>query len=174
MSVKIRLARRGRKKKALFDVVIADSRAPRDGKFIEKVGTYNPQTIPATIELKGDSILEWLMNGAQPTDTVRAMLSYHGIMHRMHLQVGVRKGAITQETADKRQADFMKKKEEALNNRVTDLTKTKEDDRKARLAAEAKVKEKRAEAIRAKKEAAVQAITAAPTASEEETPVTEE
>src|SRR3954470_15064970 len=97
MAVKIRLARRGRKKLARFDVVVTDSRSPRDGRFIEKIGTYNPITNPATIELNDEKAFEWLMKGAQPSDVVKAMLSYRGVMMRKHLQIGVVKGAINQE-----------------------------------------------------------------------------
>ena len=97
--VKIRLARRGRKKLAMFDVVVADARAPRDGRFIEKIGTYNPLTNPATIDLKDDRAFHWVMNGAQPSDTVKAMLSYRGILMKKHLQIGVIKGALTQKQA---------------------------------------------------------------------------
>ena len=96
MAVKIRLKRRGRKKLAMFDVVVADARAPRDGRFIEKIGTYNPTTDPATIDIKEDRALAWVMDGAIPTDTVRAMLSYKGVMYKKHLQVGVIKGALSQ------------------------------------------------------------------------------
>ena len=100
MAVKIRLARRGRKKLAIFDIVVADARAPRDGRFIEKIGTYNPNTNPASINLNDDKALQWVLNGAQPTDTARAILSYKGVLLKKHLQVGVNKGAISQETAD--------------------------------------------------------------------------
>src|SRR6185436_10976955 len=106
--VKIRLARRGRKKLAMFDVVVADARSPRDGKFIEKIGTYNPLTVPAAIELKDDRAFHWLMNGAQPSDTIRAVLSYRGILYKRHLQIGVNKGALTQEQADAKLADWVK------------------------------------------------------------------
>lgn len=102
MAVKIRLKRRGRKKLALYDIVVADARAPRDGRFIEKLGNYNPHTHPATIVLAEDSALRWLLNGAQPTHTVRNLLSRQGMLLRKHLQVGVHKGAITQEDADKK------------------------------------------------------------------------
>src|SRR6188474_2337164 len=112
MAVKIRLARRGRKKLAQYDVIVADARSPRDGKFIEKIGTYYPLTIPATIDLSEDRAFHWLMNGAQPSDTVKAMLSYRGIMLKKHLQIGVVKGAITQEQADGKLADWVKSKEE--------------------------------------------------------------
>ena len=102
MAVKIRLARRGRKKAAQFDIVIADSRAPRDGRFIEKIGTYDPNTNPASINFDGEKAFDWIMKGAQPTDTVRAMLSYRGVLYRKHLQLGVIKGAISQDVADQR------------------------------------------------------------------------
>ena len=108
--VKIRLARRGRKKLAMYDVVVADARSPRDGRFIEKIGTYNPLTVPATIELNDDKAFKWLMNGAQPSDTVKAVLSYRGIMLKKHLQIGVIKGALTQEQADTKLQDWVKSK----------------------------------------------------------------
>lgn len=151
MAVKIRLARRGRKKLALFDVVVADVRAPRDGRFIEKIGTYNPNTNPATINLNEEKALQWVMNGAQPTDTVKAMLSYRGILLRKHLQIGVNKGAITQEQADQKFNDWKQAKENKITGKVDTLAQKKADDAKARLAAEAKVKEARAEAINKKK-----------------------
>lgn len=102
MAVKIRLTRRGRKKLALYDIIAADARAARDGRFLEKLGNYNPHTHPATILLKEEKILQWLSHGAQPTHTVRNILSSQGILLRRHLQVGVSKGAIVQEEADKR------------------------------------------------------------------------
>lgn len=151
MAVKIRLARRGRKKLALFDVVVADARAPRDGRFIEKIGTYNPNTNPATINLNEEKALQWVMNGAQPTDTVKAMLSYRGILLRKHLQIGVNKGAITQEQADQKFNDWKQAKENKITGKVDTLAQKKAEDAKARLAAESKVKEARAEAISKKK-----------------------
>eukprot|EP01132_Coremiostelium_polycephalum_P001019 gene1019-1294_t len=102
MAVKIRLAKRGRTKLALYDIVVADERAPRDGRFIEKLGNYNPNMQPAAVVLKEDKALQWLMNGAQPTNTVKNILSSEGVFLRKHLQVGVQKGAITQEDADKK------------------------------------------------------------------------
>src|ERR1044071_7517709 len=113
--VKIRLARRGRKKLAMFDVIVADARAPRDGSFIEKIGTYNPLTNPASIVLNEDRAFHWLMNGAQPSDTVKAMLSYRGIMLKKHLQIGVIKGAITQDQADSKLAAWLKDKTEKID-----------------------------------------------------------
>ena len=165
MAVKIRLARRGRKKLAMFDVVIADSRSPRDGRFIEKIGTYNPNTRPAGINLDEEKAFQWLMNGAQPTDTVKAMLSYKGIMLRKHLQIGVLKGAISQEQADSKLNSWKSEKETKIQGRVDKLTKTKADAAQARFEAEKKVNQARAEALRKKQEAA----TAAPVETPAET-----
>ncbi len=155
MAVKIRLARRGRKKLAMYDVVVADARAPRDGKFIEKIGTYNPLTNPATINLQDERAFHWLMNGALPSDTVKAMLSYRGVMLKKHLQIGVVKGAITQEVADSKLAEWLKSKESKIQGKTEILAKTKQDAAKARKQAETKVKEARAEAIRKKAEVVV-------------------
>jgi small subunit ribosomal protein S16 len=157
MAVKIRLARRGRKKLALYDVVVADARSPRDGKFIEKIGTYNPATNPASIILDDTKAFDWLMKGAQPTETVKAMLSHHGVMLKKHLQIGVIKGAITQEQADGKLADWQKAKEAKVQSKKDNLSKSKQDAAKARKDAETKVKEARAEAIRKKAEAAAAA-----------------
>ncbi|WKZ59958.1 MAG: 30S ribosomal protein S16 [Cyclobacteriaceae bacterium] len=154
MAVKIRLARRGRKKLARFDVIIADARAPRDGRFIEKIGTYNPLTVPASIDLDEEKAFQWLMNGAQPSDTVKAMLSYRGIMLRKHLQIGVIKGAISQEEADRKLNEWKQAKEAKIQGRVDKLAGDKEAKAKARKEAESKIKEARAEAIRKKAEAA--------------------
>jgi small subunit ribosomal protein S16 len=155
----------------MFDIVVADARAPRDGKFIEKIGTYNPATNPASILIKEDRAFHWLMVGAEPSDTVRAMLSYKGIMYKRHLQIGVDKGALTQEIADGKLAEWLKSKEVAIHSKVSDLTKSKQDAAKARKEAETKVKEARAEAIRKKAEVQV----AAPVAevAEGEAPITE-
>ncbi|MEN7546694.1 30S ribosomal protein S16 [Rapidithrix thailandica] len=111
MPVKIRLARRGRKKRVMYDIVIADSRSPRDGRFIEKIGNFNPNVHPAYVRLDTGRALHWLMVGAQPTDTTRSLLSRMGIMLKKHLQVGVNKGAITQEVADKRFEEWKKSKD---------------------------------------------------------------
>lgn len=160
MAVKIRLARRGRKKHARFDVVVADARSPRDGRFIEKIGLYDPNTNPATIELNEDKAFKWVMDGAQPTETVRAMLSYRGIMMKKHLQLGVLKGAITQEEADKKFEDWKNSKDAKIQSKVEGLVKAKEDKKKAAFAAEAKVKEARAEALKAKRDADAAALVA--------------
>jgi small subunit ribosomal protein S16 len=169
MAVKIRLARRGRKKLALYDVVVADARSPRDGKFIEKIGTYNPATNPASIILDDNKAFNWLMKGAQPTETVKAMLSHHGVMLKKHLQIGVIKGAITQEQADGKLAEWMTAKEAKIQSKIDNLSKSKQDAAKARKAAETKVKEARAEAIRKKAEVAAAApvVEAQPEAAAE-------
>lgn len=164
--VKIRLARRGRKKLAMFDVVVTDARAPRDGRFIEKIGTYNPLTNPASIVLNEDRAFQWLMNGAQPSDTVKAMLSYRGIMLRKHLQIGVVKGAITQEQADQKLADWVNAKEAKIQAKKDTLSQSKQAQAKARKDAESKVREARAEAIRKKQQVAEAAAQAAPAAAE--------
>ena len=150
MAVKIRLARRGRSKAPFYHIVVADARAPRDGKFIEQIGAYNPLTSPATIELDRDKAFDWIMKGAQPTDTVRAMLSYRGVMFRKHLQIGVNKGALTQEQADAKIAEWLAAKEAKISDKEESLEKAKADAKQARMDAETKVKEARAEAIAAR------------------------
>ena len=151
MAVKIRLARRGRKKQAMYDVVVADARAPRDGRFIEKIGTYNPNTNPASINLDNDKAFTWLMNGAQPTDTVKAMLSYRGLMLKKHLQIGVIKGAMTQEEADKKFNAWLADKDAKIQGKSDRLAAEKDAAKKAKLEAEAKKNAARAEALAAKK-----------------------
>lgn len=166
--VKIRLARRGRKKLAMFDIVVADVRSPRDGKFIEKIGTYNPLVTPASIVLQDDRAFYWLMNGAQPSDTVRAMLSYRGVMYKRHLQIGVGKGAITQEQADAKLAEWVKAKENKIQSKKDSLANAKAEKAKARKEAESKVREARAEAIRKKEQVAEAAPAAEAPAAEGE------
>ncbi|MDX1476050.1 MAG: 30S ribosomal protein S16 [Saprospiraceae bacterium] len=117
MAVKIRLQRRGRRKKPFYHIVVADARAPRGGRFIEKIGIYNPMTRPATIELDNDRALDWLMKGAQPTDTARAILSYRGVLYKKHLQRGVSKGALTQEEADAKYRAWMSDKDAKIRAR---------------------------------------------------------
>jgi small subunit ribosomal protein S16 len=168
MAVKIRLARRGRKKAATYDIVVADARAPRDGRFIEKLGTYNPNTNPATINYDGDRAFYWVMNGAQPTETVRAMLAYRGVLLRRHLQLGVAKGALTQEVADQRFQQWLSDKDAKIEAKKTGLVDTKAEARAAALAAETKVKEARATALAEKQAAALAAATPAPAAAEGE------
>ena len=168
MAVKIRLARRGRKKAATYDIVVADARAPRDGRFIEKIGTYNPNTNPATINYDADRAFYWMMTGAQPTDTVRAMLSYRGVLYRRHLQLGVDKGAITQDVADQRFTAWKDEKDAKIEGKRTGLVDAKADARTAAMAAETKVKEARAEAQR-QKAAALLAANAPASVAEEAT-----
>jgi small subunit ribosomal protein S16 len=173
MPVKIRLARRGRKKAAMYDIVVADSRSPRDGRFIEKLGTYNPQTNPATINFSLDKAFDWVMKGAEPTETVRAMLSYRGILYKKHLQIGVNKGALTQEAADAKFQEWSESKEAKITGKKETLTQKKADARKAALAAESKVNADRAAAI-AKKNAPVAEEAPATEEAAEETPAATE
>ncbi len=154
MSVKIRLQRHGRSKSPFYHVVVADSRAPRDGKFIEKIGSYLPQTQPATIELDLDRASYWLENGAQPTDTCRAILSYKGALMRSHLAVGVRKGAMTQEQADEKFANWLSEKENKVKTHVERIKSTTSEKLATKLAEEAKVNKSRLEKIAAKAAAA--------------------
>lgn len=141
MAVKIRLQRKGRKQAPFYHIVIADARAPRDGRFIEKIGTYNPLTVPATIEINQDRAFHWLSVGAQPTDTVNGILRYKGVLYRKHLQTGVAKGAFTQEEADKRLAAWIEKKEGGIAGHRDAVAKAKEDFR-VKLDGVAKVKAK--------------------------------
>ncbi len=154
MAVKIRLARHGKKGYAFYHIVAADSRAPRDGKFIEKLGTYNPNTNPATIDLNFEKALDWLMKGAQPTDTCRAILSYKGVMYKKHLLGGVAKGAFTETDAEAKFNKWLGEKESKIANKTNKLSTEAKAAEKARLAAEAKVNEERAAAIAEKKAAA--------------------
>src|SRR6516162_76065 len=150
MPTKIRLQRHGKKASAYFHIVIADGRAPRDGKFIEKIGTYNPTTNPATINLDNAKALEWLNNGAQPTDTCRAILSYKGILYMKHLQGGVKKGALTQEQADAKYAKWIAEKEAKISGKADKLANAKKDAYKKRLTAETAVKDAKSAKIAAK------------------------
>ena len=161
MSVKIRLARRGRKKQAIYDVVVADARAPRDGRFIEKLGTYNPNTNPASININNERALTWLLNGAQPTDTVKAMLSYRGVMLKKHLQIGVLKGAISQEQADAKFNAWLSEKDTKIEGKKDQLATAKADARKSVLAAETAKNQARIDAIKAREAAAVAAAAPA-------------
>lgn len=156
MSVKIRLARKGRKKQAYYHVVVADSRSPRDGRFIEKIGIYNPLTDPATIDINFEKALGWLQNDAQPTDTCRAILKYKGVMMKKHLMEGVRKGAFDEAEADRRFNEWLKGKEEKIELKKSGLEKKGEELRKKKLEAEKAIKEARAEEL-AKKAAALAA-----------------
>ena len=130
MAVKIRLQRKGRKKRPFYHIVVADARAPRDGRFIQKLGTYNPMTSPATSDLDRDAAFDWLMKGAQPTDTARAILRFKGVLYKKHLQRGVKKGALTQEQADAKYLAWIDEKEAKIAKRV----EQKAEERVAHLA----------------------------------------
>ena len=147
MATRIRLARHGRKKKAFYHIVVADQRSPRDGRFIEKLGTYNPNTNPATINIKFDNAVEWLLKGAQPTDTVRAIFSYKGILMKKHLLAGVKKGAFTEEEAEKRYSAWLENKEKLISEKETAIEKKKEQERKEKLKAEKLKSEERLKAF---------------------------
>ena len=161
MPARIRLQRHGKKNQPFYHIVVADGRAPRDGKFIEKLGTYNPLTNPATIELNFDSAVEWVKNGAQPSDTVRRILSYKGVLLRRHLQIGVEKGAISQEQADVKFNEWLQAKEAKINSKKSDIENEARNTRKARLEAEKKANEQKAAAVAAKRQAAAEAEAAA-------------
>jgi len=150
MATKIRLQRFGKKGKPFYHVVVADARAPRDGKFIERLGSYNPNTNPATIEINFEKALDWVNKGAQPTDTCRGILSYKGVMYKKHLEGGVKKGALTAEQAEAKFAEWLESKAGKIEGKKESLTKSKDEVKKAALAAEAKKKEDIAAAIVAK------------------------
>ena len=172
MPTKIRLQRHGRKSYAFFHIVVADSRAPRDGKNIEKLGVYNPNTNPATIELNFDSAVQWLENGAQPTDTCRAILSYKGVLYRKHLNGGVKKGAFTQEEADARFEKWMNEKSAKIQQGANAAQKAQDDAKAAALKAEEAKKEEIAKKVAAKTSPLAEEVEA--TAAEgEEAPVAE-
>ena len=166
MSTKIRLARHGRKGRPFYHVVIADSRAPRDGRYIEKIGTYNPNTNPATIDLKFDRALYWLMTGAQPTDTASRILSYKGVLLKKHLLEGVKKGAFDEAAAEAKFEAWMKEKEAKIQAKIQKLAQAGDAAAKAALEAEAKVRAAKEEII-AKKKAELAAAEAAKKAEEE-------
>ncbi|MEN9981284.1 MAG: hypothetical protein RIR67_1361 [Bacteroidota bacterium] len=164
MSVKIRLQRHGKKGKPFYWVVAADARSKRDGKYLEKIGTYNPNTNPATVELNLDSAVKWLHNGAQPTDTAKAILSYKGALLKHHLDGGVRKGALTQEQADAKLAAWLEAKAGKVDAKKDGLSKAQADAKAKALKAEKEVNAKR---IAAAAQAEADAIAAATPAVEE-------
>ena len=150
MSVKMRLARHGRKRFAYYHIVIADSRSPRDGRYIETIGTYNPNSNPASINLDFDKAYNWLANGAQPTDTVKAILSYKGVLYKKHLMGGVKKGAFDEAEAEKRLDNWMTEKDAKIQAKIDRLAGDADAEVKKQMAAEAKVKEQKTAAIAAK------------------------
>jgi small subunit ribosomal protein S16 len=187
MPAKIRLQRHGKKGKPFFHIVVADARSPRDGKYIERLGSYNPNTNPATIDIDVDSAVNWLGNGAQPTDTARAILSYTGVLYKNHLKRGVAKGAFSEEEATKRYDAWKAEKESKIDAKRNKLGAEKQAIVDAQLAAEKAINEAKAAEQAAKEaelvaeaEAAVAAEKAAkeaaeaPAATEEETPAAEE
>ena len=167
MATKIRLSRHGRKKQAFFHIVVADTRAPRNGRFIEKLGTYNPNTNPATIDINFDSAVAWLLKGAQPSDTAKAILSYKGVMMKKHLMAGVAKGAFNEEEAENRFSAWMEKKEGQVTDKKAGLKQAALAAEKAALAAEKTKSTERAAA-------ALQSAQVAETTSTAEEVTTEE
>ena len=179
MSVKIRLQRHGKKGKPFYWVVAADARSKRDGKYLEKIGTYNPNTNPATIDLNLDSAVQWLHNGAQPTDTARAILSYKGALLKHHLDGGVRKGALTQEQADAKLATWLEAKSGKVDAKKDGLSKAQSDAKAKAFKAEQAANAKRlATAAQAEVEAAQEEVAEVEETVEEvaveETPAAEE
>ncbi|HNX57078.1 MAG TPA: 30S ribosomal protein S16 [Prolixibacteraceae bacterium] len=161
MPAKMRLQRHGRKRFAYYHIVIADSRAPRDGRNIERIGSYNPNTNPATIDLDFDKAIDWLIKGAQPTDTVRAILSYKGVLYKKHLLGGVAKGAFTAEEAEAKFEAWSAEKAKKVQAKKDGLVQTANSEKKDQLDKEAKKNAERAQAI-AKRNAEAAAAKAAP------------
>ena len=147
MATRIRLQRHGRKSRPIFKIVIADSRSKRDGKYIENIGQYNPNTNPATIDLDFDRALDWVMKGAQPSNTALALLKYKGVMMKKHLLGGVAKGAFSEEEAESKFEAWLAEKEEKINSKKDLLYKEKQEDSKKRLAAEKEINDKRAQEL---------------------------
>ena len=161
MPVKIRLQRHGKKGKPFYWIVAADARSKRDGRYLEKLGTYNPNTNPATVEVKLDNAVNWLEKGAQPTDTARTLLSYRGVMLKHHLNGGIRKGALSQEDANKKFAAWLEEKEAKIQAKKDGLTQSESELRVKRLADEKAVSDKRlADAAAAEAEAAAEEAAA--------------
>ena len=176
MAVKIRLARKGRKKLAYYHIVVADSRSPRDGRYIELIGKYNPLTNPATIELDFDKALGWLQNGALPTETCRAILSYKGILIKKHLIEGVKKGAFDEAEATKRFEEWMKQNDAKVESKKSGLEKSRDDEVVKKLTAEKKVNEARAAKLSKKQAdlaAKAEAADKAEAVAEEKAPAAE-
>lgn len=150
MATRIRLQRHGKKNNAFFHIVAADSRAKRDGKFIEKLGVYNPNTNPATIDINFERTLNWVQTGAEMSDTARAILSYKGVLYKNHLLKGVTKGALTLEQVEAKFNAWLADKDSKINNKVDGLAKAQAADKAARLKAEEEVNAAKAKAIEAK------------------------
>jgi len=177
MATRIRLARHGRRKQAFYHIVVADTRSPRNGRFIEKLGTYNPNSNPATIDIDFDGAVNWLLKGAQPSDTARAILSYKGVMMKKHLMAGVAKGAFNEEEAEKRFAAWMENKESQVADKKSGLEKAAIAATKAALDAEKAKSDERATALALKDSPMVEEEVSTEETAEEsadETPATEE
>jgi small subunit ribosomal protein S16 len=156
MATKIRLQRHGKKSRPFYYIVVADARSPRDGKFIERLGSYNPNTNPATVELNFDKAVQWIGNGAQPTDTTRTLLSHKGVLYMHHLNGGIAKGALTEEQATEKFALWLEGKEGKTQSKKDGLLSAKQEVKNAALVEETKKKEAMAAAIVAKNTPAVE------------------
>jgi len=174
MSVKIRLQRHGKKGKPFYWIVAADARSKRDGKFLEKIGTYNPTANPAIIDLNLDAAVQWLHNGAQPTDTARAILSYKGALLKHHLDGGVRKGALTQEQADAKLATWLDEKSGKVDAKKDGLSKAKDEAKAKALKLEKEANEKRAKLAEEAAKPAEEEVAEEVEVAAEETPAVEE
>jgi small subunit ribosomal protein S16 len=174
MPVKIRLQRHGKKGKPFYWIVAADARSKRDGKYLEKIGTYNPNTNPASIDLDLDGAVKWLQNGAQPTDTAKAILSYKGALLKNHLAGGVRKGALSEEQAEEKFQAWVDEKAGKITAKVAGLAKAEADAKAKAFEAEVKVNEERAAAAKEVEEAAIKAEADAKAAAKAATEVVEE
>ena len=171
--VKLRLRRQGRKGKPFYYIVAADARAPRDGRFIERIGSYNPNTNPATIDLNLDDAVRWLGNGAVPTDTCRAILSYKGVMYKHHLNKGVTKGALTQEQADEKFNTWLAEKESKVSAKIDSINKSAAESAAAAHKREEAVKLEREKAIAEKLAPEVEVTEEVAEATEETVEATE-
>lgn len=174
MSVKIRLQRHGKKGKPFYWIVAADARSKRDGKFLEKIGTYNPTANPAIIDLNLDAAVQWLHNGAQPTDTARAILSYKGALLKHHLDGGVSKGALTQEQADAKLATWLDEKSGKVDAKKDGLSKAKDEAKAKALKLEKEANEKRAKLAEEAAKPAEEEVAEEVEVAAEETPAVEE
>ena len=179
MATRLRLQRRGRKNYPFYQIIVADSRAPRDGKYIERIGSYNPNTNPATITLDMERALYWLQTGAEPSDTVRNILSREGVLMKKHLLGGVTKGAFTQEEADRKFEEWLNNKQQTVDSVKSAKEEKQRAEDKARLSAEKKSNQARADELAQKKAdvlAELEAAKAAKAAEKaaKETPVVEE
>ena len=176
MSTRIRLQRHGKKGKPFFHIVAADSRSKRDGRFIEKLGTYDPTKNPAIIELNFESSLSWLQKGAEPSDTARAILSYKGVMYKNHLLKGVLKGALTEADVEKKFSAWLSEKEAKIAKKASDLDKSSEKSKADKLKLEKEANEARAAAIIAKNTPEPEVVEEAPAAeaTTEEAPASDD